>query len=46
MRGKSLMKRRAQLGGIRVDIFEEAHDRDLDGWEFAVEGWVQGAQIA
>lgn len=28
MRDKSLMKRRAQLGGIRVGIFEEAHDRD------------------
>ncbi len=27
-RDKSLMKRRAQLGGIRVGIFEEAHDRD------------------
>jgi hypothetical protein len=27
MRDKSLMKRRAQLGGIRVGIFEEAHDR-------------------
>lgn len=26
-RDKSLMKRRAQLGGIRVGIFEEAHDR-------------------
>ena len=24
----TLMKRRAQLGGIRVGIFEEAHDRD------------------
>ncbi len=28
MRDKSLMKRRAQIGGIRVGIFEEAHDRD------------------
>ncbi|MFT5032298.1 MAG: hypothetical protein ACI89D_000825 [Bermanella sp.] len=28
MRDKSLMKRRAQLGGIRVGIFEEAHDHD------------------
>lgn len=28
MRDKALMKRRAQLGGIRVGIFEEAHDRD------------------
>lgn len=28
MRDKSLMKRRAQLGGIRVGIFEEARDRD------------------
>lgn len=28
MRDKSLMKRRAQLGGIRVGIFEEAHERD------------------
>ncbi|ORW65765.1 carboxylate--amine ligase [Mycolicibacter senuensis] len=28
LRDKSLMKRRAQLGGIRVGIFEEAHDRD------------------
>lgn len=27
LRDKSLMKRRAQLGGIRVGIFEEAHDR-------------------
>lgn len=27
-RDKSLMKRRAQLGGIRVGIFEEAHDKD------------------
>ena len=26
-RDKALMKRRAQLGGIRVGIFEEAHDR-------------------
>ena len=26
-RDKSLMKRRAQLGGIRVGIFEEAHDK-------------------
>lgn len=26
-RDKSLMKRRAQLGGIRVGVFEEAHDR-------------------
>lgn len=106
MRDKSLMKRRAQLGGIRVGIFEEAHDRDdvvrflrrvnqtllkldgdpndpihfkafdkagclghrvirtpddvdaipdeefpalieshLDGWEFAVEAWIQGGKI-
>ncbi|KZE98177.1 ATP-grasp domain-containing protein [Rhodococcus sp. EPR-147] len=28
LRDKSLMKRRAQLGGIRVGIFEEAHDRE------------------
>ncbi len=28
MRDKSLMKRRAQLGGIRVGIFEEAHDKE------------------
>ena len=28
MRDKSLMKRRAQLGGIRVGIFEEAHDHE------------------
>ncbi|WP_405226282.1 ATP-grasp domain-containing protein [Lentisalinibacter sediminis] len=27
-RDKALMKRRAQLGGIRVGIFEEAHDKD------------------
>ncbi|HEU0190771.1 MAG TPA: carboxylate--amine ligase [Mycobacterium sp.] len=27
LRDKSLMKRRAQLGGIRVGIFEEAHER-------------------
>lgn len=27
MRDKSLMKRRAQIGGIRVGIFEEAHDK-------------------
>ena len=27
-RDKSLMKRRAQLGGIRVGIFEEAHDKE------------------
>lgn len=27
-RDKSLMKRRAQLAGIRVGIFEEAHDHD------------------
>jgi hypothetical protein len=27
-RDKSLMKRRAQLAGIRVGIFEEAHNRD------------------
>ncbi|MGR3487057.1 MAG: carboxylate--amine ligase, partial [Pseudooceanicola nanhaiensis] len=26
-RDNSLMKRRAQLGGIRVGVFEEAHDR-------------------
>jgi hypothetical protein len=26
-RDKALMKRRAQLGGLRVGIFEEAHDR-------------------
>lgn len=106
MRDKSLMKRRAQLGGIRVGIFEEAHDREdvirflrrvnqtllkldgdpndpihfkafdkagclghrvvrtpddvdaipdeefpalieshLDGWEFAVEAWIQNGKI-
>lgn len=106
LRDKSLMKRRAQLGGIRVGIFEEAHDKDdvirflkrvnqtllkldgdpndpihfkafdkagclghrvirtpddvdaipdeefpalmeshLDGWEFAVEAWVQNGKI-
>jgi hypothetical protein len=106
LRDKSLMKRRAQLGGIRVGIFEEAHDREdvirflkrvnqtllkldgdpndpihfkafdkagclghrvirtpddidtiedeefpalmeshLDGWEFAVEAWVQGGKV-
>ncbi|MBB5021190.1 ATP-grasp domain-containing protein [Desulfurispira natronophila] len=28
MRDKSLMKRRAQLGGIRVGIFEEAYQRE------------------
>jgi len=28
LRDKSLMKRRAQLGGIRVGIFEEAQDKD------------------
>jgi hypothetical protein len=28
MRDKALMKRRAQLGGIRVGIFEEARDND------------------
>ncbi|TVR16267.1 MAG: carboxylate--amine ligase [Planctomycetota bacterium] len=28
MRDKALMKRRAQLGGIRVGIFEEAHDKE------------------
>ncbi|WP_148254327.1 ATP-grasp domain-containing protein [Aidingimonas lacisalsi] len=28
LRDKALMKRRAQLGGIRVGIFEEAHDHD------------------
>ena len=28
LRDKALMKRRAQLGGIRVGIFEEAHERD------------------
>lgn len=28
MRDKSLMKRRAQLGGIRVGIFEEAQDKE------------------
>ncbi|MFA5285286.1 MAG: hypothetical protein WC347_06795 [Smithellaceae bacterium] len=28
MRDKALMKRRAQLGGIRVGIFEEARDKD------------------
>lgn len=27
-RDKALMKRRAQLGGLRVGIFEEAHDKD------------------
>ncbi|MEO6698010.1 MAG: carboxylate--amine ligase, partial [Paraperlucidibaca sp.] len=27
-RDKSLMKRRAQLGGIRVGIFEEAHEKE------------------
>jgi len=27
-RDKALMKRRAQLGGIRVGIFEEAHERE------------------
>ncbi len=27
-RDKALLKRRAQLGGIRVGIFEEAHDRE------------------
>ena len=27
-RDKALMKRRAQLGGLRVGIFEEAHDRE------------------
>jgi hypothetical protein len=27
LRDKALMKRRAQLGGIRVGIFEEAHDK-------------------
>jgi hypothetical protein len=27
-RDKSLMKRRAQLGGIRVGIFEEGHEKD------------------
>jgi hypothetical protein len=27
-RDKALIKRRAQLGGIRVGIFEEAHDKD------------------
>lgn len=106
MRDKSLMKRRAQLGGIRVGIFEEAHDREdvirflrrvnqtllkldgdpndpihfkafdkagclghrvvrtpddvnsipdeefpalieshLDGWEFAVEAWIQNGKV-
>ncbi|MFP3905854.1 MAG: acetyl-CoA carboxylase biotin carboxylase subunit family protein [Acidimicrobiales bacterium] len=105
-RDKALMKRRAQLGGIRVGIFEEAHDRGdvvrfltrvnqtllkldgdpndpihvkafdqagclghrvirtpdevdlipdtdfpvlmeshLDGWEFAVEAWIQNGKI-
>jgi hypothetical protein len=105
-RDKALMKRRAQLGGIRVGIFEEAHDKDdvirflkrvnqtllkldgdpndpihlkafdkagcmghrvirtaddvesitpdefpalleshLDGWEFAVEAWIQDRKI-
>lgn len=28
LRDKALMKRRAQLGGIRVGIFEEAHDKE------------------
>lgn len=28
LRDKALMKRRAQLGGIRVGIFEEVHDRE------------------
>lgn len=28
LRDKSLMKRRAQLGGIRVGIFEEAYDKE------------------
>jgi hypothetical protein len=28
LRDKALMKRRAQLGGIRVGIFEEAHEHD------------------
>jgi len=28
MRDKSLMKRRAQLGGIRIGIFEEANDKE------------------
>ncbi len=28
LRDKALMKRRAQLGGIRVGIFEEAHEKD------------------
>ncbi|MBY4107780.1 carboxylate--amine ligase [Rhodococcus fascians] len=28
LRDKALMKRRAQLGGIRVGIFEEAYDRE------------------
>jgi len=27
-RDKALMKRRAQLGGIRVGVFEEAHEKD------------------
>ena len=106
MRDKALMKRRAQLGGIRVGIFEEAHDKEdiirflkrvnqtllkldgdpddpihlkafdkagcrghrvirtpeevdnipeeefpvlmeshLDGWEFAVEAWIQNGEI-
>jgi len=105
-RDKALMKRRAQLGGIRVGIFEEAHDKGdvihflkrvnqallkldgdpndpihlkafdkagclghrvvrtaddvqnipdeefpflmeshLDGWEFAVEAWIQDRKI-
>ena len=105
-RDKALMKRRAQLGGIRVGIFEEARDKDdvirflkrvnqtllklegdpndpihmkafdkagclghrvirtpedvynipdtefpalleshLDGWEFAVEAWIQNGKI-
>ncbi|MDN3518872.1 carboxylate--amine ligase [Aquisalimonas lutea] len=105
-RDKALMKRRAQLGGIRVGIFEEAHDKSdvirflkrvnqtllkldgdpddpihlkafdkagclghrvirhpdeidlipeeeypllmeshLDGWEFAVEAWIQNGKI-
>ena len=105
-RDKALMKRRAQLGGIRVGIFEEAHDKGdvirflkrvnqtllkldgdpndpihlkafdkagclghrvirtpdevdtipeeefpvlmeshLDGWEFAVEAWIQNGKV-
>ena len=28
LRDKALMKRRAQLGGMRVGIFEEAHDKE------------------